>query len=93
MSVLAGMVQPDEGEIRIDGAPIRIASPKRAIELGIGMVYQHTTLVPTLTALDNLMMGDGAVAPPRRARGPRRAWPRSRPCSASRSTPTRRPAR
>jgi simple sugar transport system ATP-binding protein len=59
MSVLAGMVQPDEGEIRIDGARTRIASPKRAIELGIGMVYQHTTLVPTLTALDNLMMGDG----------------------------------
>ncbi len=59
MAVLAGMVQPDEGEIRIDGEPVRIPSPKRAIELGIGMVYQHATLVPTLTALENLMMGDG----------------------------------
>ena len=58
MSVLSGMVQPDEGEIRIGGQAVRIGSPKRAIELGVGMVYQHTTLVPTLTALDNLMMGD-----------------------------------
>jgi general nucleoside transport system ATP-binding protein len=59
MSILAGMAEPEQGEIRIDGERVRITSPKRAIELGIGMVYQHTTLVPTLTALDNLMLGDG----------------------------------
>ncbi len=58
MNILSGMVQPDDGEIRIGAQAVRIGSPKRAIELGIGMVYQHTTLVPTLTALDNLMMGD-----------------------------------
>ena len=40
MSVLSGMVQPDEGEIRIGAQSVRIGSPKRAIELGIGMVYQ-----------------------------------------------------
>lgn len=57
MSILSGMVQPDEGDIRVHGEPTRLASPKRAIEMGIGMVYQHTTLVPTLTVLDNLMMG------------------------------------
>jgi len=57
MSILSGMVQPDEGDILMDGAPVRIDSPKRAIEMGIGMVYQHTTLVPTLSVLDNLMMG------------------------------------
>ena len=59
MSILAGMAEPDEGAIRIDGEPVRIASPRRAIDLGIGMVYQHATLVPTLTALENLMLGDG----------------------------------
>lgn len=57
MSILSGMVQPDEGDILMKGSPVRITSPKRAIELGIGMVYQHTTLVPTLSVLDNLMMG------------------------------------
>ncbi len=57
MSILSGMVQPDAGEIRIGARAVSIATPKRAIELGVGMVYQHTTLVPTLTTLDNLMMG------------------------------------
>lgn len=59
MSILSGMVQPDEGRIVIEGTPTVISSPKRAIEMGIGMVYQHTTLVPTLTVLENLMMGAG----------------------------------
>jgi len=59
MSMLAGMVQPDAGTIRVNGRPVQIGSPKRAIELGIGMVYQHTTLVPTLTVLENLMLGGG----------------------------------
>ena len=59
MSILAGMAEPDEGEIRIDDATVRISSPRRAIDLGIGMVYQHATLIPTLTVLENLMLGDG----------------------------------
>src|SRR5256714_11797935 len=46
MSILAGMVQPDAGRIVLDGREVEIDSPKRAIELGIGMVYQHTSLVP-----------------------------------------------
>jgi simple sugar transport system ATP-binding protein len=59
MSILSGMVRPDEGEIRVAGSRVEIDSPRRAIELGIGMVYQHTTLVPTLTVLENLMLGMG----------------------------------
>src|SRR6476660_8677074 len=57
MGILAGMVSPDEGVIRVDGREVRIDSPKRALELGIGMVYQHTTLVPTLSVVENLMLG------------------------------------
>jgi simple sugar transport system ATP-binding protein len=57
MSILSGMVRPDGGRIRVDGREVEIDSPRRAIELGIGMVYQHTTLVPTLTVLENLMLG------------------------------------
>ena len=59
MSILAGMVRPDDGRIRVDGADVEISSPRRALELGIGMVYQHTTLVPTLSVLENLMLGTG----------------------------------
>ena len=57
MNILSGMVRPDEGRILIDGQEVEIDSPRHAIELGIGMVYQHTSLVPTLTVLENLMLG------------------------------------
>ena len=59
MNVLAGMYRPDAGEILFEGRRIEIASPRAAIELGIGTVYQHLTLVPTLTVLENLMLGAG----------------------------------
>ena len=59
MSILAGMIRPDAGEIRLEGRQVDIHSPKHAIELGIGMVYQHTSLVPQLTVLENLMLGEG----------------------------------
>ncbi len=91
MSILSGMVQPDAGEIRIDGARTRIDSPKHAIELGIGMVYQHTTLVPTLTVLENLMLGDGRSLR-LDERGARARLAELAARSASRSTPTPRPA-
>ena len=38
MGILAGMVQPDEGRIRVDGRDVRITSPRSALELGIGTV-------------------------------------------------------
>jgi ABC-type uncharacterized transport system ATPase subunit len=59
ISILAGMYRPDAGEIRIDGQARTIDSPRAAIELGIGTVYQHLTLVPTLNVLENLMLGIG----------------------------------
>jgi general nucleoside transport system ATP-binding protein len=60
ISILAGMYRPDAGEIRIDGSPQEIDSPRTAIGLGIGTVYQHLTLVPTLSVLENLMLGIGS---------------------------------
>jgi len=57
INVLSGMYRPDAGEIRFDGRPVEIDSPRAAIELGIGTVYQHLTLVPTLSVLENLMLG------------------------------------
>ncbi len=57
ISMMAGMLQPDEGEIEAGGRPVRIASPRQALGLGIGTVYQHVLLIPSLTVLENLMLG------------------------------------
>jgi ABC-type uncharacterized transport system ATPase subunit len=57
IGILAGMQQPDEGELLIDGKPVRIASPRASLELGIGTVFQHVLLVPSLSVIENLMLG------------------------------------
>lgn len=57
LSVLAGLVAPDAGEIRIEGEPVEIPSPREARRLGVGMVHQHFALVPRLTVVENLMLG------------------------------------
>lgn len=56
MSILAGFYRADKGEIWINGRQVRIRSPKDAIKLGIGMVYQHFSLVRKLTVLENVML-------------------------------------
>jgi ABC-type uncharacterized transport system ATPase subunit len=57
IGMLAGMQQPDEGEILVGGTAIRITSPRHSLELGIGTVFQHVLLVPSLTVIENLMLG------------------------------------
>jgi general nucleoside transport system ATP-binding protein len=58
IGILSGLVRPDAGRIRIDGRDVSIDSPRRALFHGIGTVYQHSTLIPELTVLENLMLGD-----------------------------------
>jgi ABC-type uncharacterized transport system ATPase subunit len=57
MNILYGVYHADAGEIRRNGAAIRIASTRDAIALGIGMVHQHFMLVEPLTVLENIMLG------------------------------------
>ena len=57
MSVLFGLYQPEEGEIRKDGKTVAIRNPNDANALGIGMVHQHFKLVEVFTVLDNIIMG------------------------------------
>ena len=57
VSILYGFYTADSGEIRIDGEPVRMAGAADAIEHGIGMVHQHFMLVPTMTVLENVMLG------------------------------------
>ncbi|MBE7204449.1 MAG: ATP-binding cassette domain-containing protein, partial [Parafilimonas terrae] len=57
MSIVYGFYEADSGEIRVGGVPVRIASSRDSIALGIGMVHQHFMLVDTLSVLDNVMLG------------------------------------
>ncbi|MFQ3580434.1 MAG: ABC transporter ATP-binding protein [Chloracidobacterium sp.] len=57
MNVLYGLYQPDAGEIFLHGQSVRFASPRDAIAAGLGMVHQHFMLVPTLTVLENIVLG------------------------------------
>jgi simple sugar transport system ATP-binding protein len=57
MNILSGMHQPDTGTIIVHGQTVKIRSPQDSLRLGIGMVYQHFTLIPTLTVMENLVLG------------------------------------
>ena len=66
IGMLAGVQRPDAGTISVRGEAVSITSPREAIRLGIGTVYQHATLVPNLTVAENLMLGQGWWRPMRR---------------------------
>ena len=56
MKILYGLYQPNVGEIYFRDALVHINTPRAAIQLGIGMVQQHFTLIPALTALENIVL-------------------------------------
>jgi simple sugar transport system ATP-binding protein len=53
---IMGFYHADRGRVRLNGADVSVASPRDARSLGIGMVYQQFTLVPCLTAAENLVI-------------------------------------
>jgi simple sugar transport system ATP-binding protein len=57
MNQLYGLLQPDEGEIVVDGVAKVFRSPRDAIAAGIGMVHQHFMLVPVFTVAENIALG------------------------------------
>ena len=57
MSVLFGMYQPEEGDIKKNGEVVKITDPNDANALGIGMVHQHFKLVECFSVLDNIILG------------------------------------
>ncbi|APO71005.1 ribose ABC transporter ATP-binding protein RbsA 1 (plasmid) [Rhizobium gallicum] len=56
MNIIAGVLQPSEGEIRVDGKVVRISSPAAAQSLGIGLVHQEIALCPDATVAENMFM-------------------------------------
>jgi simple sugar transport system ATP-binding protein len=57
MSVLFGLYQPEQGEIRKNGQTVQVRNPNDANALGIGMVHQHFKLVECFSVLDNIILG------------------------------------
>ena len=57
MKILSGIYRRDGGEILLDGKPVEITSPRQAQELGIGIIHQELSLMPHLTAAQNIFIG------------------------------------
>ncbi len=57
MKILSGSLSPDSGRIFIRGRPVSDLTPETARELGIGMVYQELSLVPSLCVAENVYLG------------------------------------
>src|SRR5690606_18744307 len=55
--ILAGLTDPDSGEIRVDGQPVAIGNPHRANDLGMSFIHQELAFVPGMTVLQNIMLG------------------------------------
>ena len=78
LGILSGQLQPDRGEIRIEGRPARFSAASDAVRQGIAMVAQETAVAEDLTVAENVLMG-------RMVRGPGeigRASCRERVCLA-----------
>ena len=57
MNVLSGLLEPTSGEILMHGKEVKITSPTKANQLGIGMVHQHFMLVDAFTVTENIVLG------------------------------------
>ncbi len=57
LKLVAGMSEPDEGEVFVGGVALDPHTPKEAIARGVAMVVQHFALVPVFTALENIILG------------------------------------
>lgn len=58
MKVLAGMYQPDEGEIIIASRPVRMTTPIEAKAEGVVLIHQELSLVPEMSAAENIYLGE-----------------------------------
>jgi len=57
IKTLAGVHAPDKGKYLLEGKPVRFTSPRQALDLGIGTVYQDLALVPLMSVARNFFMG------------------------------------
>ncbi|MBO9404473.1 MAG: sugar ABC transporter ATP-binding protein [Thermomicrobium sp.] len=57
MKILSGALQPDEGEILLQGRPVRFSDPRQALEHGIGIIYQELSVIDALSVGENVFLG------------------------------------
>ena len=76
LKILSGAVRPDAGELRFAGAPLPLGSPRASESCGIVAIYQEFTLIPALSAAQNIFLGHEVSIPGRGAA--RRAAMRTR---------------
>ena len=57
MKVLSGALQPDVGEMAVDGSPFAPANPLQARQQSVAMIYQELSLAPHLTVVENVLLG------------------------------------
>ncbi|HEX6011216.1 MAG TPA: sugar ABC transporter ATP-binding protein [Geminicoccaceae bacterium] len=57
MKILAGNIQPNEGEIRVKGQPRHFHNPRDATNAGVAMIHQELLLVPDMTIAENMWVG------------------------------------
>jgi ribose transport system ATP-binding protein len=67
LKTLSGAVRPDAGDVRFGGAPLPVGSPRACEACGIVTIYQEFTLIPALTAAQNIFLGHEAAIPGRGA--------------------------
>ena len=61
LKILAGIVRPDRGEVRLEGQPLHFNRPREALARGIGMVFQERLAFPNLTVAANIFAGREVV--------------------------------
>jgi ABC-type uncharacterized transport system ATPase subunit len=60
MNIIYGLYHPEAGTIKLRGQVVKFASPREAIQSGIGMVHQHFQLIPVMTVAENVLLGEEA---------------------------------
>ncbi|RXK47970.1 ABC transporter ATP-binding protein [Halorientalis pallida] len=63
MNILYGLYTPTDGTVVFEGEARQFASPKDAVDAGIGMVHQHFMLVPSMSVLENIVLGERELPP------------------------------
>ncbi|NLA87497.1 MAG: sugar ABC transporter ATP-binding protein, partial [Clostridiales bacterium] len=58
LKIMSGDLKPDEGRIILNGEKLQLASPNDAIQLGISVIYQERQLIPTMSVMENIYVGD-----------------------------------
>ncbi|SFO65224.1 simple sugar transport system ATP-binding protein [Mesorhizobium sp. NFR06] len=57
INILSGVHRADQGEIKVEGRPVSIETPRDAMDLGIETIYQYNSMVPTMSIARNLFIG------------------------------------